>query len=115
RLPRNTSTPSPPPKPRISPPLVNTTMTWPVSARDGVTKPVVPDNPSNATTAKCAQPFLIISSPNIIVGLPLLCQEHRKISEHGEQDAGHRVADRESDPGHGALDFHRGLTARAGM
>src|SRR6476469_9300370 len=99
----------------MNPPLVKTTATWPVSARDGVTNPVVPDNPSNATTAKRIQPFLIISSPNKIVGLPLLCQEHRKISEHGEQDTGHRVADRESDPGHGALDFRRGLTGRAGM
>src|SRR6266403_3005774 len=96
----------------MNPPFVNTTATWPVSAHDVVTNPVVPDNPSNATTAKRIQPFLMIFSPNITVGLPLLCQEHRKISEHGEQDAGHRVADRESDPRHGALDFYRSFAAR---
>src|SRR6266404_9261177 len=99
----------------MNPPFVNTTATWPVSARDCVTNPVVPDNPSNATTAKRIQPFLIIFSPNIIVGLPLLRQEHRKISEHSEQDAGHRVADREPDPGHAALDFDCGFASRTGV
>src|SRR5689334_16738070 len=54
-LPLRTRTPSPPPTPTMKPPLVKTTETWPVSAREGVLKPA-----SEATRAAPIANFLIV-------------------------------------------------------
>src|SRR3954470_14655867 len=59
------------------------------------------------------QPWPARPGPGSPIGL--LREDHRKISEDGEQKAGDGVGDRESDPGHGALDLHCRLAARAGM
>src|SRR5215510_3095701 len=58
-LPRNSRTPSPPPTPTMNPPLVKTTATWPVSARDGVVTPATPRN--RAASAKRVANFLMMS------------------------------------------------------
>src|SRR6185369_9064786 len=56
-LPRYNRTPSPPPTPTMNPPLVKTTATWPVSARDGVLKPAT--LASEAITAAQMATFLM--------------------------------------------------------
>src|SRR4051812_10366271 len=109
--PRSSRTPSPPPTPTMNPPLVKTTATWPVSACDGVLKPALI---SRAVKATRMATFLMrfVSSGCYA---DLLSQYHREVAKHGEQNARYGVADWEPDPGHGALDFHRGFAARTGV
>src|ERR1043166_5073296 len=59
RLPRSSSTPSPPPTPRMKPPLVKTTATLPVSAKVGVASPADVNKPSRATSAIRVRYFVI--------------------------------------------------------
>src|SRR5438309_11092010 len=69
--PRYSRTPSPPPTPTMNPPLVKTTATWPVSARDGVLKPATP-------TRKATRAALM---PNFFMRFfPL--KSHAPISQH---------------------------------
>src|SRR5258705_1834991 len=51
--------------------------------------------------------------PDLTLATFLLSKDHREVAEYGEQDARYGVADRESDPGHRALDFSRRLARRA--
>jgi hypothetical protein len=46
---------------------------------------------------------------------PLLREDHREVAKDRQQDAGHGVSDRESDPRHSAVDFDRSLAAWARM
>src|SRR6185437_11026953 len=66
--------------------------TWPVS--------------SNRPSQSCTCPPYARSS---------LREDHGEVTEHGDQDARYGVADRETDPGHRALDFDRGFAGRTGM
>src|SRR3954451_9123194 len=123
-LPRKTSTPCPPPTPMMNPPLVKITATWPVSARLGVATPTEPRNPSTAASITPVRYIFITlplefepgpPRPGLHMQAGLLREDHREVAEHGEQNAGDRVCDREPDPRHRALDFHRGFPAWAGM
>ena len=45
----------------------------------------------------------------------LMREDHREVSEHREQDARDGIGDRETDPGHRAVDLDCRLAARAGV
>src|SRR6185369_9970805 len=87
-LPRYTRTPSPPPTPTMNPPLVKTTATCPVSARDGVLKPIAPA--SRATNAAWLDNFRITLFP-FGCEARLLGEDHGKVAEDGEQNSRHGV------------------------
>src|SRR3979409_1273277 len=99
----------------MNPPLVNTTATCPVSARDGVLKPARPA--SKATRATLMPNFFMTFSyeERRCDDDYLLGKEHGEIPKHGEQNAGDGIADRKPDPGHATLDFHCGFATRTGV
>src|SRR6476660_10099834 len=75
----------------MNPPLVKTTATWPVSARDGVLMPGNPRITSKATRETCKQDFIMTFSPKGLGADSQSTGIFRKFSEHGEQNAGHCV------------------------
>src|SRR3954453_13742872 len=100
---RKVRTPLPPPAPTAKPAFTTGTRTVPVIACDGRLKPI--DMASTASASRIIVRRFHIHSV-------LLRQKHCEVAEHREQDAGHGVADRKTDPRDRTLDFHRGLTSR---
>src|SRR5215469_4565901 len=66
RWPRKYSTPSPPPTPTMKPPLVKTTRTVPLSARDGEAAPKA-NNASKATARTRTICFLIDALQGLLI------------------------------------------------
>src|SRR5436305_1809089 len=101
RLPRNSSTPSPPPTPTMKPPLVNTTATLPVSAKLGVASPADVRKPSTATSVIRVRLFVMClpvgflaratMARDLMCEAGLLREDHREVAEHSKQDAGDGV------------------------
>src|SRR5947208_4157770 len=114
-LPRKVSTPCPPPTPTIKPPLVKTTATAPVSAWLGVARPTETKNPSTAASIIPVRYFFITlpswvrartTMARLQMQTGLLREEHREVTEHGEQGAGKRRRRPGNRSRHRALDLH---------